>query len=65
MAKSTLRTLLPHYLVLVAIITVLVIAMRFVVPDATIWHHTALAIVVGLAYPMVLRYLGMAPEPWT
>lgn len=65
MAKSTLRALLPHYLVLVVIITVLVIALRFVVPQANIWHHTAIAIVVGLAYPMVLRYLGMAPEPWS
>lgn len=64
MATPSWRELVPHYLALVAIISILVVAMQVVAPWATIWHQTALAVVVGLAYPLALRYLGMAPSAW-
>lgn len=64
MARSTLRQLLPHYLVLIILLSVILTLMRTFVPGANMWVQIGVAVILGLAYPAVLRYLGVAPEPW-
>lgn len=64
MAESTLRQLLPHYVALVLILTVILTLMRVAFPTVNMWVQIGVAVVLGLAYPPLLRYLGMAPEPW-
>lgn len=61
---SYLRQLLPHYLVLIIILSVVLTALRTYVPGAGMLVQIGIAVVLGLAYPPVLRYLGLAPEPW-
>jgi hypothetical protein len=64
MAQSTFRQLLPHFVILVMLITAVLVTVRVFAPDLNIWFQTAIAILVGTAYPPLLRYFGVAPEPW-
>lgn len=64
MAQSTLRQLLPHYLVLIILLSVVLMVMRTLVPGASMWVQIGVAVILGLAYPPILRYLGIAPEAW-
>ena len=61
---SYLRQLLPHYLILIIILSLVLSALRAYVPGAGMWVQIGIAVILGLAYPPVLRYLGLAPEPW-
>lgn len=64
MAKSTIRQLLPHYLILIIILSVVLTLMRMFVPGAGMWIQVGVAVILGLLYPPLLRYLGKAPEAW-
>lgn len=64
MDRTTLRQLFPHYVILVVLISVILVAIRMVAPDFNIWYQSAIAILVGTVYPPLLRYLDRAPEPW-
>lgn len=64
MDSRTLRQLLPHFVILVVLISVVLVAVRLARPGINIWFQTAIAILIGTAYPPVLRYFDMAPEPW-
>lgn len=65
MAKSTLRQLLPHYVILIVILSVVLTLMRTFVPEAGTLVQVGVAIVLGLLYPPFLRYLGKEPEAWS
>jgi len=62
---DTIRELLPHYLALILILTALLTGLQLVWPGASIWVQIGVAVLLGLAYPTAVRYLGIAPEPWT
>lgn len=64
MARSTFRQLLPHYLILIIILSVVLTIMRAYVPGANMWVQIGVAVILGLLYPPFLRYIGFAPEAW-
>ncbi|MFP4217348.1 MAG: hypothetical protein ACLFR6_00655 [Salinarchaeum sp.] len=61
-----IRDLLPHYVALIVILTVLLTALQIYWPggEPSIWVQIGVAVVLGLAYPTMMRYLGYAPEAW-
>lgn len=59
-----IKELLPHYLALIIILTLLLTGLQMIWPGASIWVQIGLAVVLGLAYPTAVRALGYAPEPW-
>lgn len=59
-----LRELAPHYLIVVILIFVALIAVDVFFEDVGFVWRVAVAVAIGLAYPLVLRQLDMAPEPW-
>ena len=64
MDRSTLPYLGLHYVALVILIFLLVVAIEAVAGTVPLWAGVVVAIVVGLAYPRVVVPLGIAPERW-
>ena len=64
MDRSTLTYLGLHYVVLIIVIFLLVVAIEGVAGTVPLWAGVVVAIVVGLAYPRVVVPLGIAPERW-
>ncbi|MFB6086401.1 MAG: hypothetical protein ABEJ84_06295 [Halodesulfurarchaeum sp.] len=63
---DTLRELLPHYLALIIILTALLTGMTLFWPggEPSLWVQIGVAVILGLAYPTAVRYLGFAPSAW-
>lgn len=59
-----LRELAPHYLIVVLLIFGGLILVDVLYDDVGFIWRAAVAVAIGLAYPLVLRQLDMAPEPW-
>ena len=57
------RQLIPHYIAMVALI-LMVIWTVDVFFDLARGARFLLAAIVAILYPVVLRLLGIAPEPW-
>lgn len=62
--RSTTSYLLLHYVALLFVIFSLVAAFELAGVDVQLWVGVVLAVVLGLAYPRVVRALGVAPEQW-
>lgn len=56
--------LAPHYLAMIALMFGALVAIESVVGEMGFWPSLGVAVVVAIAYPFVLRRLGVAPEPW-
>ena len=63
---DSIRELLPHYLALIIILTVLLTGLQLYWPggEPSIWVQIGVAVILGLAYPTAIRYLGFAPAAW-
>ena len=61
---GNLRQVLPHYVVLVLILLLVLSVLRSFVPDLNIWIQLAVAVIVGIVYPQLIRMLGLAPDAW-
>lgn len=59
-----LRILAPHYVVTVVLILAVLTLADAIVGEISFAPRMILAIGTGLAYPLALRQLGRAPEPW-
>lgn len=61
---SRLVRLLPHYLVMIASIFAVLIAIREFYGEIGFWASFAVALLVAAVYPLVVRRLGLAPDAW-
>ncbi len=63
---DAIKDLLPHYVALIVLLTVLLTALQLYWPggEPSIWVQIGVAVVLGLAYPTAVRYLGYAPDAW-
>lgn len=63
-AVDRLRQLAPHWAVMFLLMIGLLSAARQAIGDLGFVASMALIVAVALAYPAVVRRLGVAPEPW-
>lgn len=56
--------LVPHYLANLVLVLLAVGALRAVAGDLGIAVELAVVVVVVLAYPTLVRWLGVAPAAW-
>lgn len=61
---TTLRQLAPHYLAMVVLLVVATTVLGIVAPWLDFWGFVAVAVLVGLLYPVAVHLLGVAPEAW-
>lgn len=61
---SRLVRLLPHYLVMIASIFAVLIAIREFYGELGFLASFAVALLVAAVYPFVVRRLGLAPDSW-
>ena len=61
---SRLVRLLPHYLVMIASIFAVLIAVQEFYGELGFWASFAVALIVAAIYPFVVRRLGLAPDSW-
>lgn len=59
------RGLLPHYVANLVLVLLGVSALRAVAGDVGIAVELVVVVVVVLAYPTLVRWLGVAPDAWT
>lgn len=62
--REQMRELAPHYAVLIVIMFAALLLVEQVYPGAHFLVRIGVAFAIAVAYPMVLRRLGMAPEIW-
>jgi len=58
------RALLPHYVAIVLAVVAVLGGIRLAVGDVGAPVNLGLTIVVVLAYPPIVRLLGLAPQHW-
>jgi len=58
------RSLLPHYLAIVVAVVVVLAGLRAVFGNLQAWANVLAVVVVVLAYPSVVRALGVEPDAW-
>jgi len=63
---DAIRELLPHYVALIVILSVMLTALQIYWPggEPSLWVQLGVAVILGLAYPTAVRYLGFAPSAW-
>lgn len=61
---NRLLDLLPHYLLMIAVIFAALVAIQELYGDLGFWPSFAVAIAVAVVYPLIVRRLGVAPDPW-
>lgn len=59
-----LLELLPHYLLMIAVIFAVLIAVQELFGELGFWPSFAVALAVAIAYPRIVNRLGFAPDPW-
>lgn len=64
MARSSILALVPHYVASLLLILGTVFGLRYVVGDLGIWVELPIVIAIVLAYPTIVRRLGVAPDAW-
>lgn len=64
MDSNRLRELLPHYLANLVLVLLAVAALRRFVGDLGFAVELLVVVAVVLAYPSVVRLLGVAPSAW-
>ncbi|MCH7662015.1 MAG: hypothetical protein IH933_16040 [Euryarchaeota archaeon] len=62
--SSRIVELLPHYLAMIAVMFAVLLAIQEFYGDIGFWPSFGVAIAVAVAYPFVVRSLGVAPEAW-
>ena len=62
--SSRIVELLPHYLAMIAVMFAVLLAIQELYGDIGFWPSFGVAIAVAVAYPFVVRSLGVAPEAW-
>lgn len=65
MDRDSFAYLALHYVVLISLIFVIVVALDVIGADVPFWVGLLLAILIGFGYPRVLRRIGIAPDRWT
>lgn len=58
------RDLLPHYVAILASVVVVLGSTRLAVGDVGAPVNLGLTVAVVLAYPTIVRLLGLAPRSW-
>lgn len=56
--------LVPHYLANLVLVFLAIGALRFVAGDTGLVVELAAVVVVVIAYPSIVRALGLAPDVW-
>ena len=62
--KETLRQLLPQFLIMMVLYSIVVIAMRATLGISGFAPQMAVALVIAFGYPRLLRRLGREPAMW-
>lgn len=62
--RSATSYLLFHYIVLLIVIFSVVGGLELAGVDIELWFGVILALGIGIAYPQLVRVLGIAPEQW-
>ncbi len=62
--KQKIRQLAPHWAAMFVLMILLVVIGESIIGSLLIWQSTALIVATAVAYPVVVRYLGVAPETW-
>ena len=63
--RDRLREMLPHYIAIVVLILLTLWIADLLIDDLSGVARLALAAIVALLYPVVIRQLGLAPDAWT
>lgn len=61
---STWRQLAPHFLAMLVIYVLGIIAVWMAFDMEGFWVSLAIALAIAILYPSVVRAFGVAPEPW-
>ncbi len=56
--------LVPHYLALLALLVLVVGGIRWTVGELGFWIEILLLLAISVAYPPLVRRLGIAPDAW-
>lgn len=64
MDRSGLPFLLLHYFVMLGLILLLVDRIERAGVEVPIYFGVAIAVAVGVAYPKLVAFAGIAPERW-
>lgn len=64
MARNGTLELIPHYVASLLLILGTVWGLRYVVGNLGIWVELPIVLAVVLAYPTIVRQLGVAPAAW-
>lgn len=64
MTRSRLVGLVPHYLVSLLLILGTIWVLRYLVGDLGIVVELPIVVAIVLAYPTIVRRLGVAPAAW-
>ena len=62
--RDRLVELAPHYILMILLMFLALAIVEQVVGALDFWPSLAIALLVAIAYPIVLRRLGRAPEAW-
>lgn len=61
---SQIVELLPHYLVMIALVFGTLFGVQAVYGELGFWPSLVVAVAVAAVYPLVVRRLGVAPGAW-
>lgn len=62
--REHLIDVLPHYLVVAAVLIVALATLRVLYGVQELWVELAVVLVIVLLYPPIVRRLGYAPTSW-
>lgn len=64
MDTDRLVELLPHYIVLLVVLFLVIGVLRRTVGELGLWIELLILLAISLAYPPIVRRLGIAPSAW-
>ena len=62
--RDRLVELAPHYILMILLMFLALAIVEQALGELDFWPSLAIALLVAIAYPIVLRRLGRAPEAW-
>lgn len=65
MKRDSLSYLILHYLLMIVVILSVVSVVDEFVLEVSLWIGIAIAVCIGLGYPIALNIAGIAPEQWS